>query len=159
MAQTVGLQNQTSGFESRLPCQKTCPKCGDEKSEEDFNWKIVGVRRQSYCRKCSNGSSKEHYISNAASYRARNKRRVAEVKELVDAKKRDTPCADCGEFFHPCAMDFDHLHGKRFDIGSAARLGYSNEEILKEIEKCEIVCSNCHRVRTYKRREAPLAVA
>ena len=59
------------------------------------------------------------------------------------------PCADCGER-DPLVLEFDHLRDKRFNIGSA--LPYRNwETILAEIEKCEVVCANCHRRRTAHR--------
>lgn len=67
---------------------------------------------------------------------------------------KDQPCADCGGRFHPVAMHFDHRPGtvKEFDVGWAVR-GYSRRRILAEIEKCDLVCANCHAVRTYKRRD------
>ncbi len=59
------------------------------------------------------------------------------------------PCCDCGET-DPLVLEFDHLRDKRFNIGSA--LPYRNwESILAEIEKCEVVCANCHRRRTGRR--------
>ena len=65
---------------------------------------------------------------------------------------RDMPCADCGSRFHPCAMDFDHREPttKLFTVtrmvGRAA-----TDVILAEVAKCDIVCANCHRVRTTAR--------
>ena len=60
------------------------------------------------------------------------------------------PCIDCGET-DPIVLEFDHLRDKRFDIGAA--LAYRNwQSILDEIEKCEVVCANCHRRRTARRR-------
>ena len=45
-------------------------------------------------------------------------------------------------------LEFDHLRDKRFNIGAA--LPYRNwAELLAEIEKCEVVCANCHRRRTF----------
>jgi len=50
-------------------------------------------------------------------------------------------------------MHFDHRPGeiKEFEIGFAVR-GYSRRRILAEIAKCDLVCANCHAVRTYRRR-------
>lgn len=62
------------------------------------------------------------------------------------------PCADCGNTFHHACMDFDHVRGvKKFNI-SAAGHNYGIRTILKEVKKCDIVCANCHRLRTYRRR-------
>jgi hypothetical protein len=49
-------------------------------------------------------------------------------------------------------LEFDHLdaEGKSFNIGAA--VPYRNwNSILAEIEKCEVVCANCHRRRTARR--------
>jgi hypothetical protein len=50
-------------------------------------------------------------------------------------------------------MDFDHLDGdtKDFNIASFKVLGLSWHSVLLEIDKCELVCSNCHRIRTRDR--------
>ncbi len=60
------------------------------------------------------------------------------------------PCSDCGGRFPPEAMDFDHVRGeKHFNL--ARTRGQPDEVILAEIAKCDLVCANCHRVRTRKR--------
>ena len=55
--------------------------------------------------------------------------------------------------FHPAAMHFDHRPGmtKAFDIGFGCRR-YGKDRILAEIAKCDLVCANCHAVRTFERR-------
>lgn len=61
-------------------------------------------------------------------------------------------CSDCGYKEHPAALDFDHLPGteKLFNIGTSIATK-PLRVVLAEIEKCEVVCANCHRVRTAKR--------
>lgn len=50
-------------------------------------------------------------------------------------------------------LDFDHVKGKkRFHITRALMLGFSYKTILKEIEKCIVRCSNCHRRETARRQ-------
>jgi hypothetical protein len=61
------------------------------------------------------------------------------------------PCCDCGET-DPMVLEFDHLdaEAKAFDICHC--LPYRNwQSILDEIDKCEVVCANCHRRRTARR--------
>lgn len=67
-------------------------------------------------------------------------------------------CADCGYRGHAAALDFDHLPGsvKLFDIGGSVAK-YSLEVLLAEVTKCEVVCANCHRVRTFVRKQAEIA--
>jgi hypothetical protein len=61
---------------------------------------------------------------------------------------------DCGGSFHPAAMQWDHIGtDKRINISDAVHKGWSRARILTEIAKCELVCSNCHAVRTWTRRQ------
>lgn len=86
--------------------------------------------------------------------RIRNNKAKAEKRALVSKLKSENPCVDCGGFFHFSAMDYDHVRGDKV-VNVALMIGvptYSIKDILNEIEKCELVCSNCHRVRTYNRR-------
>lgn len=73
------------------------------------------------------------------------------IKEIINTLKAKTPCKDCRVKFPPESMDFDHVRGeKRFQLSNPPA-ATSAAEISREIRKCEIVCSNCHRVRTVKR--------
>jgi len=67
---------------------------------------------------------------------------------------KNKPCADCGGQFHPAAMTFDHLPGttKRADVATLV-IRSSISVARAEIAKCELVCANCHAIRTYERRE------
>lgn len=71
---------------------------------------------------------------------------------MIDIKSK--PCTDCKNCFDICCMDFDHKEGttKEYNIGSMFAHHYSRELIETELEKCELVCSNCHRIRTKNRR-------
>jgi hypothetical protein len=74
------------------------------------------------------------------------------IEAKINEIKESSPCADCGSFYPAVVMDFDHLPGstKVGTIGSLKhRLGMDG--LLEEISKCEIVCSNCHRIRTLAR--------
>lgn len=94
--------------------------------------------------------NKEKHIS----YVRRNKRQIT---EFIEAYKQERSCMDCGflgkDF--PYVLDFDHLDGgisKKFTIGSWSQSVLSIEAIKKEIEKCELVCANCHRKRTFSKK-------
>ncbi len=69
----------------------------------------------------------------------------------------DDSCLDCGGVFEWCVMDFDHRmeETKEFGVASwATRIATPErkKDIIKEIAKCDLVCSNCHRVRTWNRK-------
>jgi hypothetical protein len=67
---------------------------------------------------------------------------------------KKNPCTDCGACFPTEVMDFDHVPGrgeKWFNLANppAAR---TFKEVFDEISKCDLVCSNCHRIRHINRR-------
>ena len=72
------------------------------------------------------------------------KRKLAKIKE-------DAGCADCG-INNPIVLDFDHLHDKKYNVSRMIHDGFSWKAIAKEIQKCEVVCANCHRIRTSKQQ-------
>ena len=84
--------------------------------------------------------------------KSRTNRRNANV--LIVRKAKDVPCIDCGKRYPPYVMDFDHVNGeKKFNVGKFGAL--STERVLAEIAKCEVVCANCHRIRTYGNGDNP----
>jgi hypothetical protein len=66
---------------------------------------------------------------------------------------KSAPCADCGGAYPPYVMHFDHRDPttKLFGIGGSGGTR-SIEKILEEIEKCDVVCANCHAERTHRQR-------
>lgn len=92
-------------------------------------------------------------------YKARKlriqKERLIKIKDFIYKVKTDSGCMDCGES-DPVVLDFDHRPGtdKEGNIGSYRSLGWSIERLTKEIKKCDVVCANCHRRRTYNRKIA-----
>lgn len=71
---------------------------------------------------------------------------------VLNAMRR-VPCSDCGRRYPPCAMDFDHRAGEAKVAVVTEVIGRSGlARIFAEVAKCDIVCANCHRRRTYERR-------
>lgn len=84
-------------------------------------------------------------VIQSARIRARNNAFIRSVK--------DAPCMDCGVKHIPFAMDFDHVRGVK--ARNVSKLTYCSLDRLRaEIAKCDVVCSNCHRYRTFKRLNA-----
>ena len=84
-----------------------------------------------------------------------NKRkRRAILVEYVDEIKTK-PCADCKKCFPSICMDFDHLpgQGKMNTISYIVNTPMTLDKLMAELLKCELVCSNCHRLRTARRRK------
>ena len=74
---------------------------------------------------------------------------------LIDKKNR--PCQDCGKIYPCYVMDFDHKQGeiKEKEIARMVAGGWSKLKVEKEIRKCDLVCANCHRIRTFNRYHMP----
>jgi hypothetical protein len=135
---------------------RKCYRCGELKRDEDFSWRRKRKgQRDSFCRPCRSAYGRKHYLAN----RQRYIDQAAAVKEGVARERtlwlieyfKEHPCVDCGEA-DPVVLDFDHVRGEKlFDVGPAV---YSRNwaSILEEIGKCEVVCANCHRRRTARRR-------
>jgi hypothetical protein len=79
------------------------------------------------------------------------KRRVERTRLAVRQYKEARACADCKKTYPAHVMDFDHVRGKKlFDISKMP--DYPRRKIAEEIAKCDLVCANCHRIRTFSRR-------
>lgn len=77
--------------------------------------------------------------------------KVRLVRELI-INTKSRPCADCDIQYPWFVMDLDHVRGKKkFNLSQAAAKCYAISTVEAEIAKCEVVCSNCHRIRTYAR--------
>lgn len=121
---------------------RTCYKCWETKSTTNYykdKSRKSGLANK--CKSCSYTVGKSRYCSN-----------LAIVKKL-----KSVPCSDCGISYPHYVMDFDHLPSKNRKRWSVNRrvIG-SITTLMEEIDKCEIVCSNCHRIRTWKRRKGEM---
>jgi hypothetical protein len=113
---------------------KKCVKCKIKKSDNLFSKfprNTDGL--YSYCRPCATKLSHRRQLAG----------------RIKIAKLKDKPCVDCGVIFPPECMDFDHLTTKYKNVSKLCQ--YSTAFIKTEIAKCDLVCSNCHRIRTRKR--------
>lgn len=77
-------------------------------------------------------------------------RYVERGRAFLAKQKLASGCKDCGYRAHAAALDFDHVRGvKSFSL--ASRPWWSIKRLTEEAEKCEVVCANCHRIRTFER--------
>ena len=137
-----------------------CHACGERKSQTEFYLRKSGARAgeyYTYCKDCYKKKGRRYYqlhrdtqrlLSNAR----RRKYRVSRHRLVLEMKK--VPCADCGKRYPHYVMDFDHHEGigKLGNISNLINRNFlSMEKLRKEIEKCDVVCANCHRIRTFAR--------
>ena len=134
---------------------RRCGRCRQFKPVTEFGWhrKHLG-QWDTYCRPCRSAYGRDHYLANRQRYVDQAQKR----KEELGLKRtrflleyfRAHPCVDCGET-DSVVLEFDHLREKTFNIGSDLSRRRWNS-ILAEMAKCEVVCANCHRRRTGRRR-------
>lgn len=122
---------------------KKCPKCNIEKELIDFNRKGKD-KIQSWCRMCDNEYHRLHYEKNKQYYYEKSKTQRDKNKNYVNSVKIGHSCERCNESDIAC-LDFHHLNDKDETISELVNKGSSLAAIKKEIEKCIILCSNCHR--------------
>lgn len=135
---------------------KKCYTCQTEKEKSEFN-KNKGRKDglNSICRTCSNARSRQYYAENREKHlKVIGLRRDAErlkTRQYLYAYLKKHSCVDCGES-RPATLDFDHVRGqKSFGISSAVG-SHSLNKIIKEMQKCEVRCANCHRIKTASER-------
>ena len=104
----------------------------------------------SYCPKCHNEYQKNYYKKNPQSIDESNKKRKEFLRSFIRMEK-DKPCKDCGKRYAWYVMDFDHLRDKEFNLSIAVNKLRSLKLVQLEIAKCDVVCANCHRERTFNR--------
>lgn len=83
----------------------------------------------------------------------RFQRRVESLRSYLIQIKEATPCHDCCLKYPYYVMDFDHRDDeeKTYLVSRLPDMGRM-DVLLAEIEKCDIICSNCHRERTNERK-------
>lgn len=128
---------------------KTCINCTQEKelSEFSFRYKDQNIY-QNTCKVCSRKNNKKHYDNNKDYYIKRNKRSFKDISLYIEEYKSKRSCIKCGEN-HIACLDFHHINpeNKSFTIALGKTKGI--KAIKKEIEKCELLCANCHRKLHY----------
>ena len=136
---------------------KKCDHCKQYKEDEEFNWrwKNLGIRHKT-CRECMKEFNKRYFKGDA------HERHLQQVKERKAAAREVSreyvwdyltkhPCEKCGES-DPMVLEFHHNSDKERIVGYMAQNGYPIATIQAEIEKCDVLCANCHRRLTMKER-------
>jgi hypothetical protein len=121
-----------------------CKSCGlNSKNENDY------VPR--YDRKSSNKRRNICWVCHREESKSYRKKYRSKVRNIINSYK-DVPCKDCGVKYPSYVMDFDHISDNKSFTVSDGSANQSIEKLITEIKKCEVVCANCHRIRTHKRK-------
>jgi Zn-finger protein len=120
--------------------KRPCNGCGKAKALSNFQPKIQANGEAGWegkCKPCVSKRQKKNHF-------ARNK----SARQLVFDYLKKHPCIDCGEN-NILALEFDHTHSKKFDIGTALNGNTAIDLLQKEMKKCVVRCSTCHRIKTH----------
>lgn len=114
--------------------EKTCSGCDRLLPRSAFDTRGEGTGWISWrCRECTRVLQMNRYLRR---------------RRLLDAIRLAVGCVDCGYNDDPRAMDFDHVRGEK-KFGVIQGWGRNMKTLLDEIEKCEVRCANCHRIKTW----------
>ncbi len=136
---------------------KKCSKCKTEKPYSEFErdkTKKDGHRYQ--CKACR----KDYEINRPHRDRAENRAiRIESRRKLIRQIKETNPCTDCGKYYPYYVMQFDHIGTavKSFQISNFGARSWATIEA--EIAKCELVCANCHAIRSWERATRPVELS
>ncbi|PSQ19047.1 HNH endonuclease [Halobacteriales archaeon QS_8_69_26] len=115
------------------------PKPEDVELADDEEWEELSAHQR-------------WYRANREQSRERKERRRRKLVRWVYEYKRDNcECARCGEG-DPACLEFHHREEseKEFSVSRRANRGHSVENIRAEIDRCEVLCANCHRKEHYE---------
>lgn len=128
---------------------KSCAKCREVKPYSEFSPRGRGYL--SFCKKCKREANKDYYRRNRESCIARSKATFKDRSTRFFTWLSRKSCMDCG-ISDIRVLQFDHREGvnKRFIISEKIR-HLAWDTLMKEVEKCDIVCANCHSIRTATR--------
>lgn len=127
---------------------KSCTHCSTHKPGFLYPHNTTyTLNRTHICNECHRIKQKETYAANKG-----HKRKVA-TDRVKSRKKRAVEmfggkCQDCSGVFPQCVYDFHHVGGKDMDPYVALTMSWDNA--VKELEKCVLLCANCHRIRHFK---------
>ncbi len=128
---------------------RRCPRCDVELPLSAYNRN--GEGHQHWCRECF----RTYFSTRGDLHREQVRRGIAKRRAAAHAHVledlRDHPCVDCGED-ELLVLEFDHHRGEKTrDISRLVAEAAGLPRLRRELERCEVVCANCHRRRTATR--------
>ena len=96
------------------------------------------------------------YCSNLCKHNSPNKKATNKAyqqsrRDIINKIKMDKGCFKCGYKAHAAALDFNHVRGdKKFNVSQDPKVAL--HRLMAEIDKCEVLCANCHRIHTFENR-------
>jgi len=133
-----------------MATMKRCSTCRMVVPTTEFNRQAAAADGlQSRCRACCRRWYEEHRSAHIANVYRRNVAHHAVLVEKLAGYLAEHPCVDCGERDIRC-LEFDHRDRatKTSDVAKLLRRSMPWTVVMREIEKCDVRCANCHRRKT-----------
>lgn len=129
-----------------------CNKCKQNKNSSEFSFRntLKGIRHK-ICKTCKKDIDNNDYHTKPGrkqSIRKAMKNSVTKLRKYVEEYKKQKCCSKCGDKRH-YVLDFHHTEDKIFNISNGCQRGISEETLQKEMDKCILLCANCHRELHY----------
>lgn len=127
---------------------KLCSTCKEWKALSEFNKNKTKTDGYQYaCKDCEKIYKKEYYLHTKEKQAETRDSIKVRNKEFLKELKSKLKCSVCGED-RPVTLDFHHINPdeKELSVARAVFAGWSIKRIQKEIDKCTVLCSNCHRI-------------
>ena len=125
---------------------KICSKCKQKLTLDHFcknKKKKDGL--QTFCKQCNKAYLKKYYADDKQAQFDRNSRYKQKLRKAFQQYKAKQQCVFCGEKT-PCCLDFHHIDPSQKDFTISNAIDTKAKDILwQEVEKCIVVCANCHR--------------
>lgn len=135
---------------------KKCSQCNQSKPPDEFPFRNKKTgERHSWCKPCRVVYQRNWFLSKPEKrleHAERVKRDKAKRADFI-RKSKDRPCFDCKQNYPHYVMDFDHVpeRGEKLFVIAAKGAQVSQKRLQEELAKCDVVCANCHRIRTHNR--------
>lgn len=127
---------------------KMCSRCSIEQPIENFSIKNKqrGIRN-AWCKECNKEYNRQHYINNSSTYNKKARDYERKNRQYIFDYLKNHPCEQCGEA-RVATLQFDHINRleKSFNISEGRKTGINKLKL--EIEKCRVLCANCHAIHT-----------
>jgi hypothetical protein len=108
---------------------------------------------QPYCKECMKLYRIEHYRKNKPAHYKRNQKSHEKLRQIILDVKNTGSCYDCKQRYpnEPWLLEFDHrVPSDKISVVERLVKYGNKEKLLREIEKCDLLCVLCHRRRTAK---------
>ena len=137
---------------------KVCKRCGTEYNITKYRLLypktlksgVVKRYRSNVCNICTNKRFKELYSKEHRSVWYDTKKKLRREKKKIAVEYKGGQCEHCKEVYHHAAFDFHHINPTEKDIDVGLLMQCNDEILYKELDKCILLCANCHRIFHYE---------